>query len=74
MHCYHKYSESLFMIAEICEKSKLNESERQKLGSQKPCQQEQHAKLYYDLLQAQKQGTFDSPELPSGKRLFSKIN
>ena len=31
---------------------KLNEPGRQTLGRYKPCRQEQHAKLYSDLLQA----------------------
>ena len=35
----------------------------------KPCQQKQHAKLCSDLLQAQKEGTFDSPGLPPGGSL-----
>ena len=40
---------------------KLNESGRQKLDRQQSCKQAQHEKLYSDLLQAQKEETFDSP-------------
>ena len=37
----------------------MNESGRQKIGRQKSCPQVQHAKLYFDLPQAEEEGTFD---------------
>ena len=35
-----------------------------------PCQQAQHAKLYSDVLQASKEGTFDNPGLHGGSQFL----
>ena len=47
--------------------TKLTESGRQKLSSQKPCQQVQHAKL----MRASKEKAFDSPGIPPKGSLIS---